>query len=164
MRSLTPRRLRGSALANARMALDELERALADRQALQAGGPRSVTRLDREETEELLAAHSVGRLAYVARARVPDLVPVNYAWCDEGVLFRTGPGPKLQAAQRGETVAFEVDEVDLERRTGRSAVVVGRARVVSPREAGGHVEPWASGPRRFLVLISPERVEGRRLG
>ena len=164
MRLMVTAGLRGSALSNARSALDELERSIAEREALQAAGHRTVTRLSREETEELLAAQTVGRVAYVARAGVPDVVPVNYAWCEDGVLFRSGPGPKLQAAQRGETVAFEVDEIDLESRTGRRAVVVGRARVVSPREAGAPVEPWASGPRRFLVLVSAERVEGRRLG
>lgn len=72
-----------------------------------------------------------------------------------------GPGPKLQAAERRELVAFEVDDVDEEAHTGISVVVVGRASREPDEEDGP--TPWADGPRRHLVRIRPTRVSGRRL-
>ena len=153
--------LKRGSLENARRSLEEIERAIADRAALVDAGERGIIQLSYHETVELLETCTVGRLAYVARGGVPDIVPVNYVWYDGGVLIRSGPGPKLQAAQRHEMVAFEVDQLDEENRTGRSAVVVGSASVVEPLEID--VESWAAGPRRHLILITPTRVEGRRL-
>jgi nitroimidazol reductase NimA-like FMN-containing flavoprotein (pyridoxamine 5'-phosphate oxidase superfamily) len=120
--------------------------------------------MTREEAVELLAANTVGRFAYVARHGAPDVVPVNYAWSDGAILIRSGPGPKLQAAQRGECVAFEVDELDVDRRTGRSVVVSGRACVVVRHPGEDDPDPWADGPRRHLIRIVPSRVDGRRIG
>jgi len=156
--------LGGGAIENARHALDDVRRAIAERAELQQAGHRAVAALAPGEAIDLLARQTVGRLAYVARAGVPDVVPVNYVWSSGAVLIRTGPGPKLQAAQRGEVVAFEVDELDEENRTGSSVVVVGKALVVpGPREETGP-DPWASGPRRHLVRIVPTRIDGRRIG
>ena len=76
----------------------------------------------------------------------------------------SGPGPKLQAAQRGELVAFEVDEIDVHHRSARSVVVTGRATVEAPRAEEPEPEPWASGPRRHLIRITATRVDGRRIG
>lgn len=82
------------------------------------------------------------------------------------VLVRSGPGPKLQAAERGDMVAFEVDDIDEEQHTGWSVVVVGRTRRLSAAEQN-RVElvptPWAVGPRLHLVRITPTRITGRRL-
>jgi hypothetical protein len=151
------------AVNNARHALDEIVLNRHDRSALRAVVTRPVLPLSDREALELLRSRSVGRFAYVARAGVPDVVPVNYAWCDAGILIRSGPGPKLQAAQRGEVVAFEVDDVDERTQTGVSVVVVGRATVIDPRSVASDVEPWAGGPHRHLVLIRPQRISGRRL-
>jgi hypothetical protein len=153
----------GRALDNARRALDDVRRAVTDRAELQEGGERGVTRLTRDEALELLTRHSVGRFAYVAREGAPDVVPVNYLWRDGVILIRSGPGPKLQAAQRGVRVACEVDELDVDRRTGTSVVVTGRAAVAGRLEDDGP-EPWASGPRRHVIRITPSRVDGRRIG
>lgn len=154
----------GRALSNARRALDDVRRAVTDRAELQESGEHGVTRMAHDEAVQLLAAHTVGRFAYVAREGVPDVVPVNYAWRDGVVLIRSGPGPKLQAAQRGDRVAFEVDELDVERRTGRSVVVIGRATLDVAGPDDPDPSPWASGPRRHLIRITPSRVEGRRIG
>ena len=108
----------------------------------------------------------MGRIAYVARAGLPDIVPVNYVLDGEDVLVRSGPGPKLQAAERGDMVAFQVDDIDEGQHTGWSVVVVGRARRLSAAEQN-RVErvpkPWAVGPRSHLVRITPTRITGRRL-
>jgi uncharacterized protein len=160
---LVPALHRG-AVSNAHDALDDLQRAVAEREALHAGGARHVRRMSLDETVALLERQEIGRLAYVARTGTPDLVPVNYAWVDGQVLIRSGPGPKLQAAERGDTVAFEVDEIDVDRREARSAVVLGKASVVDPLAAPAVVDVWAEGPRRRTIRIVPTRVEGRRLG
>ena len=159
-----------SALDNARAAGEVLASSVSERQALapQRGtdlehGDLGV--LDEQECLRLLASRSVGRFAYVARAGTPDIAPVNYVLDGRDVLVRSGPGPKLQAAERRENVAFEVDDVDETSHTGWSVVVVGRARVLAERERvqADVPAPWSSGPRRHVVRITPARITGRRL-
>jgi hypothetical protein len=116
------------------------------------------------ECRELLGACQVGRLAYIARPGVPDIVPVNYALDRDDVLIRSGPGPKLQAAERRELVAFEVDAFDENAHTGWSVVVHGTAiRGCSARRDDLATAPWASGPRHTTIRISPRRITGRRV-
>jgi len=162
VRGLVPA-LHRAAVSNAHDALHELHRSVLERQALQRAAERHVVPMARRETDELLGRGCIGRLAYVARQGTPDIVPVNYAWADGAVWIRSGPGPKLQAAERGDTMAFEVDEVDVVGRVGASAVVVGRAEVVDPQAVVVPVDVWAEGPRRHCIRIVATRVEGRRL-
>ena len=150
------------ALLNARRALSEIQGARADRQALQHRDSQLV-RLSEAEALSLIQRMTVGRLAYIARDGEPDLVPVNYTWRDGTVLIRSGPGPKLQAARRRETVAFEVDDIDRVTRTGSSALVVGRAEVLDPWVPVPETEVWAGGPRRHVIRIVPRRLTGRRI-
>lgn len=170
------RALPGGALDNARQAARDLSVTVAQRTLLtaelgtdadQGSEPGALGRLTRQECLALLAARQVGRLAYIARAGVPDIVVVNYAMDGTAVLIASGPGPKLQAAERRDLVAFEVDDVDETARRGRSVVLVGRAKRLSATEqdrlAGALPEPWATGPRRGLIRIEPGRLEGRRL-
>ena len=159
-----------SALDNARAATGAVRLAVQDRDALapraddEAAARGDLALLSRAQCRALLATRTVGRLAYVARAGVPDIAPVNYALDGDDVLVRSGPGPKLQAAQRGDVVAFEVDDLDEDGRTGWSVVVVGRASVVRPgQQAADGPVPWSNGPRRHLLRITPARVTGRRL-
>ena len=149
------------ALHNAREAMASIAAAVADRLVLtdtlevdDSDEPGMLHALSRHECYELLAAGSVGRFAYVARAGVPDIVPVNYTLDADDVLIRSGPGPKLQAAERREIVAFEMDALDEASRTGRSVVVIGRAERVRASEqerldARLAATPWAAGPRRL---------------
>jgi hypothetical protein len=153
-----------TAVDNAHRAMGDVRQGVAERAALQEAGTRSVMPLSMRETIELLERQRVGRFAYVARKDVPDVVPVNYSWVDGAVLIRSGPGPKLQAAQRKETVALEVDEIDVGTRTGCSAVVVGAAEVLDPRQMSAEVEVWAGGPHHHVIRIRPIRITGRRLG
>ena len=159
----------GSALDNALSAAQALTVQIAQRRALalvDAGGPGELAGLGRPECLQLLATRQVGRVAYIARAGLPDIVPVNYELAGEDVLVRSGPGPKLQAAERGDMVAFEVDDIDEEQHTGWSVVVVGRARRLGAAEQA-RVElapkPWAVGPRLHIVRITSTRITGRRL-
>jgi hypothetical protein len=163
-------RLCRGALDNALRSLEEIARSVDDRHRLQdhleaADAPGDLAALGVDECYALLGSTAFGRLAYVARAGVPDVVPVNYCLSGDGVLIRTGSGPKLQAAQRGDTVAFEVDHVDEADRSGWSVVVVGRLSVVEPDEpvTGPAPQPWATGPRRHQQRLEPRRVTARPL-
>lgn len=120
--------------------------------------------MSRTECYDLLRTRTVGRLAYVAREGVPDIVPVNYVLDGDDMLIRSGPGPKLQAAERRDRVAVEVDVIDEATHTGRSVVVMGRAERLRPGDTEGDPTPWASGPRRHVIRVRPDRVTGRRLG
>jgi nitroimidazol reductase NimA-like FMN-containing flavoprotein (pyridoxamine 5'-phosphate oxidase superfamily) len=162
------------ALTNAREATVSIALAVVDRLVITEeldddnDEPGALHALSRTECYDLLHSTSVGRFAYVARPGVPDIVPVNYALDGDDLLVRSGPGPKLQAAERREVVAIEVDEIDPEHRIGRSVVVVGRAERLAAKDAKALDErlaetPWAAGPRRHVIRVRPTRVTGRRL-
>lgn len=157
-----------TALDNARKAAEEISGAVSERRvlahSLEVAGAGDLARLTRAECLDLLSSRSVGRLAYIARAGVPDIVPVNYAMDGERLILRSGPGPKLQAAVRRDLVAFEVDDIDEDSHTGWSVVVTGIAtRILAQDAAFSAPAPWASGPRRHTIRIAPRRIDGRRL-
>jgi nitroimidazol reductase NimA-like FMN-containing flavoprotein (pyridoxamine 5'-phosphate oxidase superfamily) len=161
-----------TAVTNARHGLIDIAGSIVDRHELEpltdeSRGPGEMHRLDRDECVRLLASRTFGRYAHVESARALAVVPVNYVVQPDGsVLFRTGPGPKLSAADRRDVVAFQVDDIDEDNHTGWSVLVTGRARRLSHAEALALVDlpqPWANGPRHQFVLIEPTRIEGRRL-
>ena len=165
----TVRTLARGAVTNAHRALVEVQRAVLDRQELSAdlcapAAPGRLQSLDEPTCWSLIASQQVGRLAYVARVGTPDVAPVNYAVDGRELLVRSGSGPKLQAAERRERVVLEVDSFDAADRSGWSVLVHGRAELV---RLGDHLETepdtWATGPRRHVLRIVPERVTGRRL-
>ena len=165
------RRVVGAALDNAAASTAAIAEQVRLREALAPADddePGSLARLDRATCLQLLSSRRTGRLAYVARAGVPDVVPVNLAVDGERLLVRSGPGPKLQAAERREVVAVEVDDLDEDTRTGWSVVVAGRARRLHTSEVAALPadllpEVWARGPRSSVIAIELTRVEGRRL-
>lgn len=65
--------------------------------------------LTREECDEILARHKVGRLAFVHGGQV-DIQPINYVFRGEWLTGRTQPGTKLTMLKRHPYVALEVDE------------------------------------------------------
>lgn len=159
-----------SALSNARWSLAEISAAVEERRDLARGltaaaSPGDLARLTLSECCDLLSTKSIGRIAYVARAGVPDIVPVNYAFDGQAILVRSAHGPKLQAAERQDVVAFEVDGIDEATRTGWSVVVIGAARRLAPGDPSRHADPipWANGPRPHIISIEPRRIDGRRL-
>lgn len=161
-----------SALDNARAAADGIAQAIEDRSSLvpvpegeAEGADGRLAMLSEARCLELLATRTVGRLAYLARENVPDIAPVNYVLHDRDVLVRSGPGPKLQAAERGEVVAFEVDDLDERSQSGWSVVVVGRAQRLTDEEKQQvpTPTPWSKGPRRHVLRIQPSRITGRQI-
>jgi nitroimidazol reductase NimA-like FMN-containing flavoprotein (pyridoxamine 5'-phosphate oxidase superfamily) len=128
-----------------------------------------LTVLDQAECQRRLSDRAVGRVA-VSVGALPAIFPVNYAVLDGDVVFRTGPGSKLDAAVAGAVVAFEIDHVDAMSHAGWSVLVVGVARKVTDpatlaRAARLPLSSWADGDREdAFVRIESGRVTGRQVG
>jgi uncharacterized protein len=123
--------------------------------------------LTEEECVDLLEPGGVGRIG-VTIAGLPVILPVNYAFVDGEVLFRTGEGTKLSAATQRAVVAFEVDAYDVASASGWSVLVIGRSSVVTdPMELarldGYEITSWADGTRSNYVRLRPELLNGRRI-
>lgn len=123
--------------------------------------------LDRDECFRLLGAAGVGRVAVVDGGR-PVIFPVNYAVHDEEILIRTAGGTKLDAAARGQQVAFEIDSADPLYHTGWSVLVRGRCEEVTDPARLAEIErlplrPWAAGEKNHVIAIRAESVTGRRI-
>ena len=111
----------------------------------------------------------VGRVGVTIDA-LPAVLPVNFVVSDGGVVFRTVPGTKLDAATAGAVVAFEADAYGTGSDPGGWSVLVrGVARELTDeselaRARDLPLESWAwdGGADRF-VRIEPTVVTGRRL-
>jgi len=131
-----------------------------------------IEELDEAESLRLISAGGIGRIAYQSRFG-PAVLPVNYQWHDEAIVFRTARhSPLDQDLETGIAggdylVAFEIDEIDTAGRQGWSVLIQGPAHHVSDDErqsaerAG--VEPWPAGDRELFIRIVPSRVTGRRI-
>lgn len=124
--------------------------------------------IDHDRCVELLESTPVGRVGFLADG-APLVLPVTYAWHEDGIVFRTLEGQKLAAAAEGQQVCFEVDRWDGHDRTGWSIVVRGTAREVTDwaeievLERIGLV-PWSRQRWRPLwVRITPSEISGRVL-
>jgi nitroimidazol reductase NimA-like FMN-containing flavoprotein (pyridoxamine 5'-phosphate oxidase superfamily) len=133
---------------------------------------RVIEELDEAESLRLISAGGIGRIAYQSRFG-PAVLPVNYAWHDGSVVFRTSRHSALdEDLQTGIAggdylVAFEIDEIDEPGRQGWSVLIQGPAHHVSEaeREAAERagVEPWPAGERELFIRIVPSRITGRRI-
>ena len=123
--------------------------------------------MSRSDCLRHLRQGTVGRLA-VSVSALPAIFPVNYAVLDEDIVFRTGPGTKLDAALSEAVVAFEIDQSDPVAHSGWSVVVVGVARPITDsatlsRAAALPLTPWADGGRDTVVRLETRLVSGRQL-
>jgi nitroimidazol reductase NimA-like FMN-containing flavoprotein (pyridoxamine 5'-phosphate oxidase superfamily) len=133
------------------------------------GMRKALVALSPDESLALLRSARVGRLAVVIDRR-PHVVPLNCAVDDDGVVvFRTADLTVATSAALAQ-VAFEVDEIDPERREGWSVVVHGWGREIgdavdpeSKRLLRLPVEPWAPDERNRWYKIVPSEITGRRL-
>ena len=131
--------------------------------------PHQLVELDPDACRRLLLQHQIGRVA-VTINRQPHIVPVTYAADPEGnVVFRTGTDTVLTKVDL-ERVAFEIDGVDHQARTGWSVCVHGFGREITDaddaqarylRQTLG--TSWAPGPRPRWFAIEPREFTGRRL-
>jgi nitroimidazol reductase NimA-like FMN-containing flavoprotein (pyridoxamine 5'-phosphate oxidase superfamily) len=123
--------------------------------------------LDIGECMSLLERRHLGRVAFLDEG-LPTILPVNYVLVEGLVVFRTDAGGKLEAALRGEQIAFEIDGVDAADRTGWSVLVRGPAeRVSDPTELARlramPLVAWAPGAKPHYVRIRANAVTGRRI-
>jgi uncharacterized protein len=123
--------------------------------------------LDRQECLELLAAKSVGRIAYTADngARI---LPVNYILNNDSIIFRTTPGGEISHHALESICAFEIDETDEFFESGWSVVAVGRLELATEEDFasmryGKIPEPWAAGDRWMFLRLPCDHVSGRRV-
>ena len=92
---------------------------------------------------------------------------VNYTAFEQTIMFRSDPGPQIDAII-DRPVVFEADMVDERTRSGWSVVVRGIARDESEHLAGfglsgANVDPWAPGPKSRWIGIAIDAVTGRLL-
>lgn len=123
--------------------------------------------LNRTECLRLLGQGVIGRIVYTAGA-LPAVLPVNYAMHGEEIIFRTGNGTIPEAATTNEVVAFEVDDVNPEARTGWSVLALGKAyHITDPArltELAAQVPPpWAPGRSANTIAVPTLLLTGRQL-
>jgi nitroimidazol reductase NimA-like FMN-containing flavoprotein (pyridoxamine 5'-phosphate oxidase superfamily) len=123
--------------------------------------------IDRRECLALLEGEVLGRLG-VLDGGSPLVLPMNYALHGDEVIFRTGPGTKLDAA-RGRPACFEIDGFDRQGRSGWSVVVRGRLEEVTRYDSAllevvaDLAEPWMQAPRPNVLRLVPTTITGRRI-
>jgi hypothetical protein len=115
----------------------------------------------------LLRSVVLGRLVYTYGG-LPAVRLVNFLLDDDTIVFSTGPGDKLRAAERGDVVAFEADDVDMERHIGWTVTAIGRLSVLAADEAARlrgarPVHPWLPMDDPQLIRLGIASLNGRRL-
>ncbi len=124
--------------------------------------------LDYATCTKLLELAPIGRLAFVQNGE-PVILPVNHAFVDGVVLFRTAPGSKLAAAAMRRPVAFEVDGINELYHGGWSVLVTGVLEELDGDQERQYedvrLRPWARGgvARDHWLRLRPDQVTGRRI-
>jgi nitroimidazol reductase NimA-like FMN-containing flavoprotein (pyridoxamine 5'-phosphate oxidase superfamily) len=127
----------------------------------------ALVELDREECLELLAAKSVGRIAY-AFDHGARILPVNYVLADDSIIFRTVPDGEIFHDALNSMCAFEIDDTDEFFESGWSVVAIGRLELATGDDFD-HMryeklpQPWAKGNRYMFVRLPCTQVSGRRV-
>jgi uncharacterized protein len=125
----------------------------------------SFTELSEHDCKALLTQHTAGRVGFMA-GDGPQILPVTYQYRNGSVIFRTSPVGPLAGLVRRTSVAFEIDNIDEENKSGWSVLVLGFAEALtddylltSAWETGP--VPWADGVRNLFIEIKPCRISGR---
>ena len=123
--------------------------------------------LDSTECLRLLGSVPVGRIAYVADG-APQIFPVTFRLVEDRIVFRSTVGSKLDSAEMGRHVAFEVDGWDPATRSGWSVVARGTLfdvtdaeRIAALQTAG--LEPWLDARAMRWIEVRVQELSGRRL-
>ena len=119
-----------------------------------------VFELSRQECLDLLATHSVGRLAWNRPRAPPWVTPVNYRVYGEEIGFKLDLEREAEVPLQSE-VSFEVDWIDREHRMGWSVLVQGMAH--KSTHAENSAASWTPGGSQVLMRLAAARVNGRRL-
>jgi nitroimidazol reductase NimA-like FMN-containing flavoprotein (pyridoxamine 5'-phosphate oxidase superfamily) len=129
--------------------------------------------LDEAGCVQLIAPGGIGRLVFAGRFDL-TVLPVNYKWYNDAILFRTTQhGATDEDLRTGienaeYRVAFEVDEFDHEAHEGWSVLVQGPAHHLDSESeradaVAAGVVPWPDGAREHFIRITPARITGRRI-
>jgi nitroimidazol reductase NimA-like FMN-containing flavoprotein (pyridoxamine 5'-phosphate oxidase superfamily) len=119
------------------------------------------------ECRRLLESVQVGRLVFTSAA-LPAVRLVNFVVDADTIVFATADGDRRRAAERGDVVAFEVDDIDLDRQLGWTVTAVGHLSVVDADELEElqqalPLRPWPPDLNRHLIRLGIESLDGRRL-
>ncbi len=114
-----------------------------------------------EECTRRLQWESVGRVAVAEAGAAPSVYPVNYAWHDGAILFRTTP--RRAQVLAAHPVSFEVDRLDDHRGTGWSILVRGWVTVLRDSPLGVQPVTWAPDERVVTVSLAPAELTGREI-
>jgi nitroimidazol reductase NimA-like FMN-containing flavoprotein (pyridoxamine 5'-phosphate oxidase superfamily) len=134
---------------------------------------RELEEMSRQECFELLVQEKVGRLVYVDDLG-PVAEPVNYALVGETIVLRVEGGSKRQAMTEA-LLAFEVDHIDADQKSGWSIIIRGPGTEVPFDDVPALVHefhemgvdppsPWPSGIHKVWLRIRIKRLSGRKLG
>lgn len=129
---------------------------------------RDLKELTPADSLRRLAGARLGRVVFTRHA-LPAIRPVNHIVSGGQIVIRSSLGTILSAeiAASEAVVAFEADELDVERRLGWSVVVTGVARLIEdPGEAARYkdlLHPWVAGEMEQIIRIRPEIVTGFEL-
>ena len=129
--------------------------------------PTGLEILDPGECLRLLQSVPVGRLVFT-QGGLPAVRLVNFSVDSDTIVFASDDGEKFRAAERGDVVAFEVDDIDLDHHLGWTVTSVGHLSVVPPEEAAwlqraSPLRPWAPLHDQRLIRLGTESLTGRRL-
>ncbi len=115
---------------------------------------------------QYLETTAVGRIGFVHGGR-PVVLPVNHVVDGESIVIRTESRSSIGSLATSEPVAFEVDGMAPDHRTGWSVLVHGEVERVDARTkrrlGDGAPEPWAPGVRDEWLRIVPSLVTGRSI-
>jgi nitroimidazol reductase NimA-like FMN-containing flavoprotein (pyridoxamine 5'-phosphate oxidase superfamily) len=117
-----------------------------------------------EACMRLLREGAVGLLA-LPGSEAPDVRPVNFALHRQNIVMRTHRGRIFEGARQEEAASFVISESDRLEHSGWSVVVTGRLSICDPSDAAirSRVRPWAKADKGEWVLLSADRVTGRRI-
>lgn len=121
------------------------------------------------ECVRLLEAQEVARVAFNAGGAI-QLLPINFAWDGEGIVFRCEPDSSLSGSI-GTEVVLEVDGMDERNRSGWSVLARGIPVSVEPdrtpelatRLRRLPLYPWVGGEKGQWLRLIPAPLTGRRV-
>ena len=121
------------------------------------------------ECVQLLEAQEVARVAFSANGAI-QLLPINFAWDGEAIVFRCEPGSSLSHSI-GSEVVLEVDGMNERDRTGWSVLARGVPVSVEPDRTPDlaarlrrlPLYPWAGGEKGQWLRLIPAPLTGRRV-
>ena len=117
------------------------------------------------ECRELLAETRLGRVAWCEDG-APVVLPVNYRFDGEHIVFRTSPHSALARNFQAGPKAFQIDDHDDFQQSGWSVLVRGASEILAYDELpepDERPEPWVAGTRTVHVRIAVEELSGRRV-